>query len=651
MKTSPNSALAALILFAVAVPLHAVTATWTGAGGTGNWRTTSNWSGSHPYTGSSLRDLLFETSAITELSVNEWTDVGEIRFGSSAPAFTFNILADIRLSINGDIVNHSTVQQVFTLAASDVSGGEGARVSIYQNTAVVGDVKFILQGAQQSGATWTNELSFYDNTSAGSATILNRKSAGLGGDIYFWGSSTAASATIINEAITLGTEAGGRLEFRDNATAGTSTITVGGGSLLYFRDSATAGSAHITVNSGLNEDIFSGDITFMDNSDAGTATLVANGGNGMTDTKISFLGDSDGGSARVILNNGGVLDASGHTANVILNIGSIEGAGSSSYVNLSSTRHVAVGWLNTDTTFAGTFDGNASARFYKVGTGTLTLTANSTSVAAATISAGTLQIGNGGTTGSFAGNIENNARLVFNHSSAKNYSKVISGTGTLTKLGAGTLTLSGANTYSGATIITGGTLKLGSAGTLSNTPSVHIASGATFDVSSVAAGFSFTSGESLSGSGTFAGRAIFTSGSHLSAGTTTGTITFTGGLALNSGTILNFDLGTSSDMIRVSGGTLTGSGSGKITVNLFDSGGFTAGTYTLINATGATLTSIDPATFELGTTIAGYTYSFSQTGNQFRLTASAIPEPAAFAALAGVLALGLVTTRRRLRAV
>ena len=82
-----------------------------------------------------------------------------------------------------------------------------------------------------------------------------------------------------------------------------------------------------------------------------------------------------------------------------------------------------------------------------------------------TISAGTLQIGNGGTTGSVAGDVVDNAALVFNRSDALTYGGVISGTGSLTKSGTGTLTLTGDNTYTGGTTISAGTLQIGNGGT------------------------------------------------------------------------------------------------------------------------------------------------------------------------------------------
>jgi autotransporter-associated beta strand protein len=77
----------------------------------------------------------------------------------------------------------------------------------------------------------------------------------------------------------------------------------------------------------------------------------------------------------------------------------------------------------------------------KTGPGTLVLAAANTYTGPTTISAGTLQIGSGGTTGSLAGPIANNAALVFNRASDLTLPGLITGTGSLTKLGTGTLTL------------------------------------------------------------------------------------------------------------------------------------------------------------------------------------------------------------------
>ncbi|HEV2969686.1 MAG TPA: autotransporter-associated beta strand repeat-containing protein, partial [Pirellulales bacterium] len=81
-----------------------------------------------------------------------------------------------------------------------------------------------------------------------------------------------------------------------------------------------------------------------------------------------------------------------------------------------------------------------------------------------TILSGLLQIGAGGTSGSFgaaAGTVNNNGAVVFNLSSSLSVPNVITGLGTLTQAGGGIVTLTGTNTYTGTTNINAGTLQYG----------------------------------------------------------------------------------------------------------------------------------------------------------------------------------------------
>jgi autotransporter-associated beta strand protein len=115
----------------------------------------------------------------------------------------------------------------------------------------------------------------------------------------------------------------------------------------------------------------------------------------------------------------------------------------------------------------------------KKGDGKLTLTGDNAYAGGVVVEKGTLQIGNGGATGSLAGNIANEGAVVFNRSNAVTYAHNISGAGTLEKTGAGALTLSGANTYTGATTVNAGTLNL--TGTLANS-AVTVNPGATLEL-------------------------------------------------------------------------------------------------------------------------------------------------------------------------
>jgi autotransporter-associated beta strand protein len=199
----------------------------------------------------------------------------------------------------------------------------------------------------------------------------------------------------------------------------------------------------------------------------------------------------------------------------------------------------------------------------------------------------------------------------------------------LTKVGSGTLTLSGASTYSGTTTVAAGTLVVN--GSLDGTAAVNVLDGAT-----------------LGGSGTIRGLTTLAEGAHLAPGDSLGTLTFTNGLTLSGGSFLDFQLGTVSDLIRVSGVILSGPTSGLVTLNLDGVAGFTSATYTLIDFGSASPVNLDLSDFTFGNTIPGYTYNLELSNNLLQVTAtSAIPEPSTYATLFGVGALGLALWRRR----
>ena len=174
----------------------------------------------------------------------------------------------------------------------------------------------------------------------------------------------------------------------------------------------------------------------------------------------------------------------------------------------------------------------------------LTSTVNSWS-GGTVIEFGTLQIGNGGANGSLGtGTITDNGNLLFNSTSDLTINDVVQGSGVVTKQGAGTLRLGVRDTYTGATTISNGRLALSGGGSISNSPSIAVGSGAYFDVSSVNGGFALNGaiGQTLSGSGVVTGSVVAATGVRLSPGASAGTLSFSNNLTLNGGVTNIFEL-------------------------------------------------------------------------------------------------------------
>ena len=135
---------------------------------------------------------------------------------------------------------------------------------------------------------------------------------------------------------------------------------------------------------------------------------------------------------------------------------------------------------NDTSTFAGMISGTGSVR--QDGTGTTVLTAANSYSGGTTISAGVLQLGNGGTTGSIQGDIVNNSVLAFNRSDILTVPSAISGTGSVRQEGTGTTVLTAANTYSGPTAVNSGTLRAGGVTVFSAASQTTVASAGTLDL-------------------------------------------------------------------------------------------------------------------------------------------------------------------------
>ena len=93
---------------------------------------------------------------------------------------------------------------------------------------------------------------------------------------------------------------------------------------------------------------------------------------------------------------------------------------------------------------------------------------------------GYFELGAGGTEGSFAGNIVNDGRFVFNRSDNYDFLGDFSGNGVLDKKGEGALTFMGDYAFEGVTNILGGSVRIG--GTIDPTTDFNLGTGGTLDI-------------------------------------------------------------------------------------------------------------------------------------------------------------------------
>jgi fibronectin-binding autotransporter adhesin len=372
----------------------------------------------------------------------------------------------------GDTTIASTAFNGFTGTVELANpGNTGNKLQIVGVTGVSGATLQIDSGATAFVANGTTNFGAITLSGTGNSEGLGAiriQAAVLGGNITMLTSSTIGDGG--------GTITG---NLASGATSGTQTLT--------FVNGASANA--VTMSGNISNGGTGGTVALTENHNTGITTL--SGSNSYTGATTITNGTIKAGSTGAFSSTSGVVFANIATANLDTTgfnttVGSLSGGGTTGGNITLGAATLTTGGDSTSTSYAGIISGTGGG-LTKIGTGTQVLTGANTYTGTTTVTAGTLQIGNGttGTLGATAVTVGVNGTLAFDEATGSTYSStisdsglvagaegtgvtntlsgVISGSGGFSQLGTGTTILTASNTYSGPTTVTAGELDLNAA--------------------------------------------------------------------------------------------------------------------------------------------------------------------------------------------
>jgi fibronectin-binding autotransporter adhesin len=419
---------------------------------------------SNNYQGNTTVDPLVGTGTAPVLRAGA---ANVIPSGASAGTVTVNGVFDLNTysqAING-LAGSGTVDTVAGGSPTLTLGNNNATNTfsgVIKNSA--GNLSLIKTGTGTQTLTGANTYTGGTTVSAGTLTFSPTSAAAWN----LSGSKTVASGAVLNLNLTGQVDATQNTigAFALNGTWNVSSTTTGNdGSVL--AGMTLTGNGTLNINNSGSAEVEFGTWTGTNNDLTGFSGIinVASGVAGLNSQLTGSLGANTSGSAnldfRVQTGATFILREGSWVANLLSGGGTISDNSSA-----TGTSTLLIGRGNGTSTFTGLIqNGTGLIALTKEGTGTLTLAGTSTYTGGTTISGGVLQIGNAGTTGSLGtGAVTDNAVLAVNRSDTGNgfaIGNVISGSGSLTVMGTGVISLTASNSYSGGTTVSSGVLAVG----------------------------------------------------------------------------------------------------------------------------------------------------------------------------------------------